>query len=157
MNLLTGKIILTIAILLSSPSVCLVCLECTITQIWVFICFQIVYIFSHISQASLPLPVHFCHYFLHFSVSSAIFVIAVLLCSLQTVSDVSYATLQDFDHDQSGDHSCLGSMSIQKFFSCFLYLGESCCPSPVLLHFTPLERDLRTSSTSSWTENTIAA
>ena len=96
------------------------------TEIWVFICFRIIYIFSHISQASLPLPViflqsslliHFCRYFLHVSASSAVFLFAVLLCSLQAISDISYATLQDLSHDQFGDHSYLGSISIQKFFS----------------------------------------
>jgi len=95
-------------------------------------------LFSPISQASLllpviflqaPLPIRFCHYFPHISVSSAVFPIAVPLCSPQTVSDISYATLQDLPHDQFGDHSCLSSISIQKFLSSVAscILGISCC------------------------------
>lgn len=137
MSLLTGKRILTIAILtlFSQHLPCLSGVHYH-TEVSVPICLQTVYRFSHIPQATLPVPViclqsslliHFGHYFLHISVSSAIFLIAVLLSSLQTISEISYDTLQDLG-------SIWGSLLFRlhlnsEFFliCCFLRLGESCC------------------------------
>lgn len=70
----------------------------------------------------------------HFSLQSVLH-IAVFLGSLQIISDISYATLQDLWSVWGSLLFRLRPYSEFFFTCCFLYLGESCCYSPVLLYY----------------------
>lgn len=91
----------------SSPSICLVCLDCTIKQRFDCSIVFISCIFSHLPGISLSplfklfLLLHICSYFLQISRSPAvaIFLIALLfLCSLETFSDIGLSCGQFGDH-----------------------------------------------------------
>lgn len=145
--------------LLSSPSVCLVCLECTVTQRFgCSFCFGLfIYFLTFPRHPDLFLSSSCSHLSLFifaiifFTSQSPVPSFSLLFSCVQTISDISYATLQGLSHDQFGDHSYLGSISILKFFfiCCFLVSWGKFLPSTVLLLFMLLERDLRASATLS--------
>lgn len=156
--MLTGKRALTMAIF-TLLSVCLSSLSGVHnhTEVRVLNCFLIFYIFCHVSQTSLPLPVlfsqsslliHFCHYFLHIAVSNAL----CDCCSLVFTYNYFWHMLCNLVK--------LTSWTIWGSLLFRLHLSSDSIshllPSPIFLHFMTFKRDLRVCSTTSWTENTVA-
>lgn len=138
--------------LFSCPAVCRVCLECT--EVWVLNCFLIFYLFCHVSQKSLPLLIifsliHFSIIFFHISVSK----VFCHCCSLVFTYNYFCYMLCNLVR--------LISWTIWGSFLFRLHLSSDpishLLPSPIFLHFTTFKRDLRVCSTTSRTENTVAA